>query len=126
MLMTTSSRSADITTKPYIRQAHHVITTNSCIGEQHEGRESNLDGFSDVDEGVANGDEEFVEATHLLHEDGVHALVVVGRVLPVGAVDVVVLGKFRQDVGSYFVHDLVCRLRPRSSLCFRLQERMNT
>ena len=45
------------------------------------GLVTDLDGLAYVDEAGANGDEEFIEAHHLLHQDGVHALSVRGRIL---------------------------------------------
>ena len=69
-----------------------------------------LDGLADVIQGSAHGDEEAVEAHHLLHQHSVHALLVRGGVLAQRSLRVKVGWKLGQDVRSHFIHHIICRL----------------
>ena len=69
-----------------------------------------LNGLPDVLQTAADGDQEPVESDHLLHQDSVHGLLVVGGVLPQGGLLVKVRRQLAQDVRRHLVHHLVRRL----------------
>lgn len=67
-----------------------------------------LYGLLDVDAGAPDGAEQVVEAAHLLHQHGVHALLVAGGVAPQRRLQVEVRRQLAQDVGCHFKHHVVC------------------
>ena len=69
---------------------------------------SYLDSFSDIDQTTPYDWQESVKSDHLLYQDSVHALFVRGRVAPQGSISVKVRGKLRDNVSSYFIHNVIC------------------
>ena len=69
-----------------------------------------LDGLPHVGQRVADHLEQPVESDHLLHEHGVHALLVGRGELPQHGLRVKVLGQLAEDVSRHLVHHLVRRL----------------
>lgn len=66
-----------------------------------------LYGLLNVAAGVSDGAEQVVEAAHLLHQNGVHALLVAGGEAPQRGLQVEVCRQLAQDVSCHFKHHVV-------------------
>lgn len=71
---------------------------------------AHLDGFLQVHARVSDDAEQIVEASHLLHQNGVHALVVAGGEVQHDQLQVKVGRQLAEDVGGHLEHHVVRRL----------------